>query len=67
MKAVSTFLTSALAWSATGAALWAGTAMPPAVAPDDNGNGALALMLVLGVLIVVGGLAKPKPPTDDGG
>lgn len=67
MKAVPTFLTSALAWSATGVAPMAGAAPPPAVAPDDNGNGALALMLVLGVPIVVGGLAKPKPPTDDGG
>lgn len=68
MKAVSTSFAWAGAWIATAASVWAGETAPPPVATDDSGNGALALFLVLGALVVVGGLMKPKtPPSGDEG
>jgi hypothetical protein len=63
MKAISTLITAAGAWGATAGAIMAGEATAPA-ATSDNGDGAVALFLVLGILVVVGGMMKPKSPPD---
>lgn len=67
MKSISTLIASAAAWCATAAALVAGEAPAPVVDSDTN-DGIVALFVVLGVLVIVGGIMKPKaPPPDEEG
>lgn len=65
MKTISTLLASAGAWTASAATILAGELQAPAA--SSNNDGAVALFLILGALVVIGGIMKPKGPPDDQG